>query len=67
MTASDKHSSLLRQFVNYGNKEFYNSGPRMKKPDMDEHTLTDLGWTSVAHIEIEQWHLLLWTNQINIL
>jgi len=43
MTASDKHSSLLRQFVNYGNKKFYNSGPRMKKPDKDENTLTDLG------------------------
>jgi len=24
----DKHSSLLRKFVNYGEKKFYNIGPR---------------------------------------
>jgi len=27
MIASDKHSSLLRTFVNYGHKKFYNIGP----------------------------------------
>ncbi len=26
--ARDKHSSLLRKFVNYGQKKFYNIGPR---------------------------------------
>ncbi len=25
--AKDKHSSLLRKFVNYGRKKFYNIGP----------------------------------------
>ena len=25
--AKDKHSSLLRKFVNYGRKKFYNTGP----------------------------------------
>ncbi len=26
--ARDKHSSLLQKFVNYGQKKFYNIGPR---------------------------------------
>jgi hypothetical protein len=26
----DKHSSLLRKFVNYGQKKFYNIGPRVQ-------------------------------------
>ncbi len=30
-TARDKHSSLLRKFVNYGRKKFYNIGP--EQPD----------------------------------
>jgi hypothetical protein len=29
--AKDKRSSLLRTFVNYGRKKFYNIRPRMKK------------------------------------
>jgi DNA photolyase len=27
----DKHSSLLRTFVNYGRRKFYNTGPRLLK------------------------------------
>jgi hypothetical protein len=27
--AMDKHSSLLRTFVNYGHKKLYNIGPRL--------------------------------------
>jgi hypothetical protein len=27
----DKHSSLLRKFVNYGEKKFYNIRPRLEK------------------------------------
>ncbi len=26
--AKDKHSSLLRKFLNYGRKKFYNIGPK---------------------------------------
>jgi len=26
--AKDKHSSLLRKFINYGRKKFYNIGPK---------------------------------------
>jgi hypothetical protein len=35
--ASDKHSSLLRTFVNYGHKKFYNIGPwkTLLKLDME--------------------------------
>jgi hypothetical protein len=29
MLARDKHSSLLRKFVNYGRKKFYNIKPRL--------------------------------------
>ncbi len=28
--ARDKHSSLLRAFVNYGLKKFYNTGPKVQ-------------------------------------
>ncbi len=35
-SASDKNSSLLRKFVNYGRKKFYNIGPRW------------LGWSPVT-------------------
>jgi hypothetical protein len=28
--ARDKHSSLLRKYVNYGNKKFYSAGPRVE-------------------------------------
>ncbi len=28
--ASDKLSSLLRKFINYGPKKFYNTGPRIE-------------------------------------
>ncbi len=31
MFARDKHSSLLRKFVNYGWKKFYNIGPWIQK------------------------------------
>jgi hypothetical protein len=29
--AMDKHSSLLRKFVNYGQEKFHNIGPRCKQ------------------------------------
>jgi hypothetical protein len=30
MLASDKHSSSLQKFVNYGRKKFYRIGPRIR-------------------------------------
>jgi hypothetical protein len=30
---TDKHASLLRKFVNYGQKKFYNIGPRVSSAD----------------------------------
>jgi hypothetical protein len=34
--ARDKHTSLLRTFVNYGRKKFYNIGARRKKHGVDK-------------------------------
>jgi hypothetical protein len=39
--AGDKHSSLLRKFVNYGQKKFHNIGPRRKTLKMKK---TDHVW-----------------------
>ncbi len=36
--ASDKQSSFLQTFVNYGRKEFYNIGPRVEGSVNDTHS-----------------------------
>ncbi len=41
MLARDKHSSLLRTFVNYGRKKFYNIGPRSGRPPEMNETLPE--------------------------
>jgi len=41
MLARDKHSSLLRTFVNYGRKKFYNIGPRSGRPQEMNETLPE--------------------------
>jgi hypothetical protein len=35
----DKRSSLLRKFVNYGEKKFYNIGPWVEVTDNGKHTI----------------------------
>ncbi len=36
--AEAKHSSLLKKFITYGPKKFYNIGPRVEVTDTDEHS-----------------------------
>jgi hypothetical protein len=38
MFVRDKRSSLLRKFVNYGGKKFYNNGLRLERLGSDKHS-----------------------------
>ncbi len=45
----DKHSSLLQKFVNYGQKSFYNIGPRSQTAELSPASL--LSWRRYFRLE----------------